>query len=207
MPRYLFVGASAAGLSAAQELRATGFSGELAVVDRDPYMPYERPPLSKSLVPGTTASLTPLVDEQKLRDLDIDLIRGTGVRGLDMARHRVDLTDGQSLTAESVLLATGARPRTLRVPGAQLDGVLQLRGATDAWKLNDRLAAGGPLVVVGAGFIGLELASVARSAGVDVTVVETLAAPLVAALGPKLSSWLLDLHRAHGVADRFAVRA
>ena len=205
MPRYLIVGASAAGLSAAQELRSSGFSGELVVVDRDPYMPYERPPLSKSLVPGTTASLTPLVDEQKLRDLDIDLKCGTGVRGLDMARHRVELTDGQSLTAESVLLATGARPRTLRVPGAQLDGVLQLRGATDAWKLNDRLAAGGPLVVVGAGFIGLELASVARSAGVDVTVVETLAAPLVAALGPKLSSWLLDLHRAHGVGMHLGI--
>jgi 3-phenylpropionate/trans-cinnamate dioxygenase ferredoxin reductase subunit len=205
VPRYLIVGASAAGLSAAQELRSTGFSGELTVVDRDPYMPYERPPLSKSLVPGTTASLTPLVDEQTLRELDIDLICGTGVRGLDMARHRVELTDGQSLTAESVLLATGARPRTLRVPGAQLDGVLQLRGATDAWKLNDRLAAGGPLVVVGAGFIGLELASAARSAGVDVTVVETLPAPLAAALGPKLSSWLLDLHRAHSVGMHLGV--
>src|SRR5882757_10958513 len=168
-------------------------------------MPYERPPLSKNLVPGTNSPLTSLVDEETLRELDIELICGTGVRELDVARHRVELTDGQSLTAESVLLATGARPRTLRVPGAQLDGVLQLRGATDAWKLNDRLAAGGPLVVVGAGFIGLELASAARSAGVDVTVVETLAAPLVAALGPKLSSWLLDRHRAQRVGMHFGV--
>jgi 3-phenylpropionate/trans-cinnamate dioxygenase ferredoxin reductase component len=205
VPRYVIVGASAAGLSAAQELRSTGFSGELTVIDRDPYVPYERPPLSKSLMPGTTPSLTPLVDEQKLRELDIDLICGTCVRGLDMVMHRVGLTDGQSLTAESVLLATGARPRTLRVPGAQLDGVLQLRDATDAWKLNDRLGAGGPLVVVGAGFIGLELASAARSAGVDVTVVETLVTPLAAALGPKLSSWLLDLHRAHHVGMHLGV--
>src|SRR5882757_10429768 len=156
-------------------------------------MPYERPPLSKNLVPGTNSPLTSLVDEQKLRDLDIDLKCGTGVRGLDMARHRVELTDGQSLTAESVLLATGARPRTLRVPGAQLDGVLQLRSATDAWKLNDRLAIGGPLVVVGAGFIGLELASAARSAGVDVTVVEKSAAPLAGTLGSRLSEWLLGV--------------
>jgi 3-phenylpropionate/trans-cinnamate dioxygenase ferredoxin reductase subunit len=162
-------------------------------------MPYERPPLSKSLVPGTTGSLTPLVDEHTLRELDVELICGTAVRELDMARHRVELTDGQSLAAEAVLLATGARPRTLQIPGVELDGVLQLRDATDAWKLNDRLAAGGPLVVVGAGFIGLELASAARTAGLDVTVVEKLTAPLAAALGPKLSSWLLDLHRAHGV--------
>jgi 3-phenylpropionate/trans-cinnamate dioxygenase ferredoxin reductase subunit len=205
LPRYLIVGASAAGLSAAQELRSTGFSGELTVVDRDRYMPYERPPLSKSVVPGTNSPLTSLVDEETLRELDIELICGTGVRGLDMTRHRVELTDGQSLAAESVLLATGARPRTLRVPGAQLDGVLQLRSATDAWKLNDRLASGGPLVVVGAGFIGLELASAARSVGVDVTVVETLAAPLAAALGPRLSSWLLDMHRAHGVGMHLGV--
>jgi 3-phenylpropionate/trans-cinnamate dioxygenase ferredoxin reductase subunit len=205
LTRYLIVGASAAGLSAAQELRSTGFSGELTVVDRDRYMPYERPPLSKNLVPGTNSPLTSLVDEETLRELDIELICGTGVRGLDMTRHRVELTDGQSLAAESVLLATGARPRTLRVPGAQLDGVLQLRSATDAWKLNDRLAAGGPLVVVGAGFIGLELASAARSVGVDVTVVETLAAPLAAALGPRLSSWLLDMHRAHGVGMHLGV--
>jgi 3-phenylpropionate/trans-cinnamate dioxygenase ferredoxin reductase subunit len=205
VPRYVIVGASAAGLSAAQELRSSGFSGELTVIDRDPYAPYERPPLSKRLVPGTTPSLTPLVDEQKLRELDIDLIRGTGVRELNMARHRVELTDGESLPAESVLLASGARPRTLRVPGAQLDGVLQLRDATDAWKLNDRLAAGGPLVVVGAGFIGLELASAARSAGVDVTVVEQLTAPLATVLGSNLSSWLLDLHRAHRVVLHLGV--
>ncbi|MCU1698141.1 MAG: hypothetical protein JWR34_4204 [Mycobacterium sp.] len=205
MSRYVIVGASAAGLSAAQELRSTGFSGELTVVDRDRYMPYERPPLSKSVVPGTNSPLASLVDEETLRELDIELICGTGVRGLDMARHRVELTDGQSLTAESVLLATGARPRTLGVPGAQLDGVLQLRSATDAWKLNDRLASGGPLVVVGAGFIGLELASAARSVGVEVTVVETLAAPLAAALGPTLSSWLLDMHRTHGVGMHLGV--
>lgn len=205
LPRYLIVGASAAGLSAAQELRSTGFSGELTVVDQDPYMPYERPPLSKGLVPGITSPLAPLVDEETLRELDIELICGTAVHGLDMVRHRVELTDGQSLTAESVLLATGARPRTLRVPGAELDGVLQLRSAADAWKLNDRLAAGGPLVVIGAGFIGLELASAARAAGVDVTVVETLAAPLAAALGPTLSTWLLDMHRAHGVSIHLGV--
>jgi 3-phenylpropionate/trans-cinnamate dioxygenase ferredoxin reductase subunit len=103
------------------------------------------------------------------------------------------------LTADAVLLATGAHPLLLRVPGAQLDGVLAVRDADDAWKLNDQLAAGGPLVVVGAGFIGLELASAARSAGVGVTVVEKLAAPLAGTLGPQLSAWLLDLHRDHGV--------
>jgi 3-phenylpropionate/trans-cinnamate dioxygenase ferredoxin reductase subunit len=205
VPRFVIVGASAAGLSAARELRSSGFTGHLTVVDRDRHSPYERPPLSKRLVPGTSPSLTPLISEQELGELDIELIRGTGVRGLDLAMHRVELDNGQMPTADAVLLATGARPLVLRVPGAQLEGVLALRDADDAWKLNDQLAAGGPLVVVGAGFIGLELASAARSAGVGVTVVEKLAAPLAGALGPQLSTWLLDLHRGHGVEVHLGV--
>jgi len=205
VPRHVIVGASAAGLSAARELRSSGFSGELTVIDRDRHSPYERPPLSKRLVPGTSPSLTPLIGDQQLRELDIELICGTGVRGLDLVRHRVELDDGHLLTADAVLLATGARPLMLRVPGAQLHGVLALRDADDAWKLNDQLAAGGPLVVVGAGFIGLELASAARSAGISVTVVEKLAAPLAGTLGPQLSTWLLDLHRDHGVEVHLGV--
>lgn len=205
MPRHVIVGASAAGLSAARELRSSGFSGDLTVADRDRHSPYERPPLSKRLVPGTTPSLIPLIDDQKLHDLDVELIRGTGVRGLDIARHRVELDDGQALAADAVLLATGAHPLMLRVPGARLDGVLALRDADDAWKLNDQLTAGGPLVVVGAGFIGLELASAARSAGIGVTVVERLAAPLAGMLGPQLSTWLLNLHRDHGVEVHLGV--
>jgi 3-phenylpropionate/trans-cinnamate dioxygenase ferredoxin reductase subunit len=197
--RYVIVGASAAGLSAARELRLAGFSGDLTVVDRDRYAPYERPPLSKRLAPGTTPSLTPLLDGPKLRELDVELICGTGVRELDVVGHQIELADGQRLKADAVLLATGARPRLLPVPGAQLEGVLALRDAADARELNDRLAAGGPLVVVGAGFIGLELASAARLAGVEVTVVEKTVAPLAGALGSQLSEWLLGLHRDHGV--------
>jgi 3-phenylpropionate/trans-cinnamate dioxygenase ferredoxin reductase subunit len=205
VPRHVIVGASAAGLSAARELRSCGFSGDLTVVDRDRHAPYERPPLSKRLVPGTSLSLTPLIGDQKLRELDIELIRGTGVRGLDPVGRRVELDDGQMLTADAVLLATGAHPLMLRVRGARLDGVLALRDADDAWKLNDQLAGGGPLVVVGAGFIGLELASAARRAGIGVTVVEKLAAPLAGTLGPQLSAWLLDLHRDHGVEVQLGV--
>jgi 3-phenylpropionate/trans-cinnamate dioxygenase ferredoxin reductase subunit len=201
----VIVGASAAGLSAARELRSSGFSGDLTVVDRDRHSPYERPPLSKGLAPGTPPSLTPLIDDQKLRELDVELICGIGARGLDLVRHRVELDDGRMLAADAVLLATGAHPLMLRVPGAQLDGVLALRDADDAWKLNDQLAAGGPLVVVGAGFIGLELASAGRSAGVGVAVVEKLAAPLAGTLGPRLSRWLLDLHRDHGVEVHLGV--
>ena len=205
MPRHVIVGASAAGLSAARELRSSGFSGVLTVVDRDRHSPYERPPLSKRLVPGTSPSLTPLIGDQNLRELDVELVRGTGVRGLDLVRHRVELDDGQVLTADAVLLATGAQPLLLRVPGAQLEGVLALRDADDARKLSEQLGAGGPLVVVGAGFIGLELASAARDAGVRVTVVEKLAAPLAGTLGPQLSSWLLELHRDHGVEVHLGV--
>src|ERR1700735_3596949 len=149
----------------------------------------------KGLGLGRSLSLTPLIGDQKLRELDIELIRGTGVRGLDPVGRRVELDDGQMLTADAVLLATGAHPLMLRVRGARLDGVLALRDADDAWKLNDQLAGGGPLVVVGAGFIGLELASAARRAGIGVTVVEKLSAPLAGTLGSQLSSWLLGLHR------------
>jgi 3-phenylpropionate/trans-cinnamate dioxygenase ferredoxin reductase subunit len=205
VPRHLIVGASAAGLSAARELRSSGFSGDLTVVDRDRHSPYERPPLSKRLVPGTSPSLTPLIGDQKLRELDVELICGTAVGELDRVRHRVELDDGQTLTADSVLLATGAHPLVLRVPGAQLEGVLALRDADDALRLNDQLTAGGPLVVVGAGFIGLELASAARGAGIAVTVVERLAAPLAGTLGSQLSSWLLGLHRDHGVEVHLGV--
>ena len=205
VPRHVIVGASAAGLSAARALRSSGFSGDLTVVDRDRHSPYERPPLSKRLVPGTSPSLTPLIGDKNLRELDVELIRSTGVRGLDLVRHRVELDDGQVLTADAVLLATGAQPLLLRVPGAQLEGVLALRDADDARKLNEQLGAGGPLVVVGAGFIGLELASAARDAGVRVTVVEKLAAPLAGTLGPQLSSWLLELHRDHGVEVHLGV--
>jgi len=199
VPRYLIVGASAAGLAAVRELRLRGFAGELTVVDRDPHAPYERPSLSKQVVPGTSPSLRPLVDAQTLRDLDVELVRGTGVRALDLVGQRIELADGQRLSADAVLLATGARPRVLPVPGARLGGVLALRDAADAWQLSDRLARGGPLVIVGAGFIGLELASAARAAGVGVTVVEKTAAPLAGALGSRLSGWLLGLHRDHGV--------
>jgi 3-phenylpropionate/trans-cinnamate dioxygenase ferredoxin reductase subunit len=177
--RHVIVGASAAGLSAARELRSSGFSGDLTVIDRDRQSPYERPPLSKRLVPGTSPSLTPLIGDQQLRELDVELICGTGVRGLDLVRHRVELDDGQMLTADAVLLATGAHPLLLRVQGAQLDGVLALRDADDA--------------------------SAARSAGVGVTVVEKLAAPLAGTLGRQLSTWLLDLHRDHGVEVHLGV--
>src|SRR6202035_3728750 len=205
VPRHVIVGASAAGLSAARELRSSGFSGDLTVIDRDRQSPYERPPLSKRLVPGTSPSLTPLIGDKNLRELDVELIRSTAVRGLDVVRQRVELDDGQVLTADAVLLAPGAQPLLLRVPGAQLEGVLALRDADDARKLNEQLGAGGPLVVVGAGFIGLELASAARDAGVRVTVVEKLAAPLAGTLGPQLSSWLLNLHRDHGVEVHLGV--
>lgn len=199
MPRYLITGASAAGLAAARELRRAGYTGELTLVDRDPHAPYERPPLSKQVVPGTSPSLTPLVDAQTLRELDVELIRGTDMRALDLVGRRVELADGQRLSSDAVLLATGARPRMLAVPGARLEGVLALRAAADAWELSDRLAEGGPLVIVGAGFIGLELASAARTAGVAVAVVEKTAAPLAGTLGSRLSEWLLGLHREHGV--------
>lgn len=197
MQRTVIVGASAAGVSAATAMRVHGHDGRILLVDRDPREPYERPPLSKL----ADRTLRPIAPAGRLADLDIELRLGTGVREVEPTTRTVRLDD-EDVRVDSLLLATGVAARRLDVPGAHLPHVLVLRDAADADLLADRVAAGGPLVVVGAGFIGLEIAALAREHGLEVTVVEIGPRPL-ATLDERLGLRALEMHQDRGV--RFAL--
>jgi len=194
--RIAVVGASLAGVSAARALRKQGYDGELVIVGDEAEQPYDRPPLSKTLLAGEADE----ADIRLLRDgetLDADWRLGVSATGLRPADRSVSLSDGTDLTVDAVVLATGARPRQpWPDPPA---GVHTLRTLADARALRDRLRPGAQLVVVGAGFIGAEVASTARGLGVDVTVVEALPTPLAAVLGEEFGAVLAGLHAAHGV--------
>ncbi|GAA1852613.1 FAD-dependent oxidoreductase [Pseudonocardia ailaonensis] len=201
-PACVVVGASAAGVATAIELRANGFTGPVTLVDADPRLPYERPPLSKGLLGAAatngTDDLVPIRPPQTYVDLDIELRLGEQVLELDPVRRRVRTTAGE-LPADHVVLATGVSARKLDVPGADAANVLYLRNAADARALADQLAHGGPLVIIGAGFIGLEMAAVAREHDISVTVVEAALHPLARVLGGEAAQLMIDLHRNRGV--------
>lgn len=193
------IGASAAGVSAAIALRSNGFEGRVAIYDEDCNLPYERPPLSKSL--------SKLDDEIKLIeplctyvDLDIELRLGVGVKALNAEDMTLTLTDGEHYRHDRVILATGVSAKRIHAPGSSLEHILYLRNADDAKKVSARLLTGaGPLVIVGGGFIGLELAAVARSLAIDVTVVEIAPLPLLAPLGPEVAALIHQMHLDRGV--------
>ena len=197
------VGASLAGVSTARALRGQGFDGRITVVGAELHAPYDRPPLSKGfLTAPEEPSPEPLLQDDE--DLGVEWRFGAHAVGLDPASRTVTLEDGTSLVSDAVVLATGARAR--RLPGtAGRAGVHVLRTLDDAVSLRRQLAAGGSLVVVGGGFIGAEVASSARSLGLEVTVVEALAAPLAGPLGRTMGAAVAGLHADHGVRLRTGV--
>ena len=204
VPQLGIVGASRAGFHAASEARRRGFEGRILVVGEETHGPYDRPPLTKEIArgdwPGSQASLA-------LRaELGIEWMLGVPAVGLEVAERTVELADGRRERCEAgVVIATGARPRAL--PGSEgLGGVLTIRTLEDGLALARRLAAGPRRVgVVGAGFLGAEVAASCRGKGLEVTLIESAPAPLVAALGPELGAATLELHRRHGVDVRTAV--
>ena len=198
-PSCVIVGGSAAGIAAAIELRQQGFSGAVTVVDSDPHVPYERPPLSKTLLASDNDGLVPIQSSDTYRELDITLLLGERAVKIDTTLRRVELRGGDVLQADRLILATGLSARHLPTPGATAPNVLTLRDAFDAQRLSQQLSGGGPLVIVGAGFIGLELAAVARTRGIDVTVVEATQYPLARSVGSRVAELLIDLHRGNGV--------
>ncbi|MDX3095422.1 FAD-dependent oxidoreductase [Streptomyces sp. ME19-03-3] len=203
--RIVVVGASLAGLRAAEALREGGFAGSLTVVGDEPRAPYDRPPLSKQVLLGKVpADATGL---PMRRDPDAQWRLGVPATGLDPVGKRVLLGDGTSLPYDRLLIATGTRARPWPVPEeASLDGVFTLRTSGDAAALAERLAAGPRRVlVIGAGFTGSEIASVCRERGLEVTVTERGPAPLVGALGGTLSKLAAAMQRAHGVDLRCGV--
>jgi NADPH-dependent 2,4-dienoyl-CoA reductase/sulfur reductase-like enzyme len=198
--RIVIVGASLAGLCAAEVLRDEGFAGRITVVGDEPWLPYDRPPLSKAVLTGRIpAASTTLPRKRSISGVDWRL--GVAAVALDPAEKRVHLADGSALPFDRVLIATGTRARPWHEPKqAKLDGVFVLRGREDAERLRARLAAGPRRVlVVGGGFTGSEIASACRELGLQVTLIERGAVPLAGALGATIAGHAADLQRAHGV--------
>ncbi len=203
----VIVGAGLAGAKAAETLRESGYEGPVVLFAAEDQRPYERPPLSKEYLQGSAARDTVYVHPADwYRDHDVDLRLGTAVSAIDRAAGEVILIDGARVAYESLLLATGASPRRLGVPGADLDGVHYLRTLDDSDRLRDAVRAARRVAIVGAGWIGLEVAAACRTAGAEVTVLEAAAAPLLAALGPQIAAVFADLHREHGVDLRLGVQ-
>jgi NADPH-dependent 2,4-dienoyl-CoA reductase/sulfur reductase-like enzyme len=190
------IGASLAGLSAARALRAQGFDGELTMVGGEAQRPYDRPPLSKEFLAGDVGE-DALALETDDEDLNAQWLLGVHALRLDAGAGAVQLDNGTTLHADGIVVATGARAR--RWPGSEhLGGVHVLRTVDDAVALRDELRPGARLVVIGAGFIGAEVASTATKSGLDVTVVEAALAPLAGPLGVPLGAAVARLHSEHG---------
>src|SRR5689334_276448 len=197
---FVLVGAGLAGATAAQVLRDEGFAGRVVLVGDEAERPYERPPLSKGYLMGESPREKAFVhDAGWYAEHDVDLRLSTAVTKLDVYEHEVSLADGDMLRYDALLLATGSSPRRLSVPGASLAGVHYLRRLPDSDALRAAFAREPRVVVVGAGWIGLEVAAAARTAGLDVTVVEPAPLPLLRVLGPEVAQIFADLHRDHGV--------
>jgi 3-phenylpropionate/trans-cinnamate dioxygenase ferredoxin reductase subunit len=198
---FVIVGGGLAGAKAAETLRTEGFDGRVVLVGAEDERPYERPPLSKGYLLGTAERESARVHEGDWYAAhDVELRTGAQVTGLDVAGHRVALDTGEEVPFARLLLATGASARRLRLPGADLDGVHYLRTLADADRLRAALTGGGRrVVVVGAGWIGLEVTAAARHHGNDVTVVEPQPTPLHTVLGAEMGDVFARLHRDHGV--------
>jgi 3-phenylpropionate/trans-cinnamate dioxygenase ferredoxin reductase subunit len=201
METYVVIGGGLAGAKAAETLRTQGFEGGIVLVAEEPEVPYERPPLSKGYLLGNDERENARVhDTGWYAEHGVDLRTGVRAVALDPGAHRVELDSGETLDYAKLLLATGSSPRRLPVPGADLDGVRYLRTLPDSDRLLADLREGGRrLVVVGAGWIGLEVTAAARGYGNDVTVVEPQPTPLFQALGPEMGEVFAHLHRQHGV--------
>jgi NADPH-dependent 2,4-dienoyl-CoA reductase/sulfur reductase-like enzyme len=196
-PTVAVVGASLAGLSAARALRDQSYDGRIVVIGDEVHAPYDRPPLSKEFLAGTAALDDIALGTPDDEDLGLEWRLRTTAVGLDHLSRSVLLDDGSEIRADGVVLATGARAR--RLPGSDgLDGVHVLRSLDDAISLREDLAAAERLVVIGAGFIGAEVASTARTLGLEVTVVETQPVPLAGPLGADMGAVCGELHADHG---------
>ena len=201
---YVIVGASLTGAKAAETLREEGFDGNIVLLGEEHERPYERPPLSKGYLLGKEDKSSIYVHEESwYAENGVDLRLGVRATALDPRAKRVSLADGGTVAYDRLLLATGASPRRLKAPGADLDGVVYLRRVGDSEHLQAALRGGGQVVTVGAGWIGLEVTAAAREAGCEVTMVEPEPVALHRQLGPELGTVFADLHKEHGVVFRF----
>ena len=207
MPTFVIIGGGLAGAKAAETLRAEGFDGEVVLFAAESELPYERPPLSKEYLLGKAPREVAILHEAEwYPDNDVDLRTGVTVTAIDPGAHAVTF-EGGTISYDKLLLATGASPRRIDIPGATLDGVRYLRTLPDSDRLREVFTGGRRVVVIGAGWIGLEATAAAQLAGCQVTVVEPQPTALYAALGPELGDTFAGLHRSHGVEFRFGETA
>jgi 3-phenylpropionate/trans-cinnamate dioxygenase ferredoxin reductase subunit len=199
-PTFLIVGASLTGGKAAEELRAQGFDGRVILIGAEPERPYERPPLTKEYLRGESEREKAYVHPRDFyAQQEIELVTGVTVTAIEPGESRVTLDDGRALRYDRLLLATGAAPRRIPVPGAGLDGVYYLRTLADCDLLRARLHAGGRVVVIGAGWIGSEFAASARQRGLDVTVLDPQLLPNERIFGSDIGAFYRDVHAQHGI--------
>src|SRR5690349_15461027 len=204
MQTVVVVGTSLAGLRALECLRREGYDGRIVAIGAEPHLPYDRPPLSKELLAGTSEPADIVLRKQGVDDLEAEWLLGTRAVSLDLGARELNLADGTRVAFEGLVLATGSTPRPL--PNQpDLDGVFMLRTLDDALRLRAALDAQPKVVVIGAGFIGAEVAATCNGRGLDVTVLEALPQPMVRGLGPELGAVVGDLHRDHGVDLRTGV--
>ncbi|MCY3557518.1 MAG: FAD-dependent oxidoreductase [Chloroflexi bacterium] len=206
MQHVVIIGASLAGLNAAETLCAEGYAGRITMVGEEPEDPYDRPPLSKQMLTGEwDADRLPLRSPGELADLNLDLRTGCRAVGLNAADRVLRFDRGESLEFDGLIIATGARPISLPF-GNDLEGVHTLRSQDDALRIRGELETSQRVAVIGAGFIGAEVASSSRARGLDVTMIEALSAPMLGPLGEELAEWAKTLHADAGVRMRFNAR-
>ena len=196
---FVIVGGGLAGAKAAETLREEGFDGRLVLIGDEAERPYERPPLSKEYLRGETAEKPYVHGEDFYAEREIELWTSARVTGVDAGRGELRLEDDRRLGYDRLLLATGAEPRRLDVPGAELAGILYLRTVADSERIAERFERGRRVVVVGSGWIGAEIAASARMKGCEVTMIEMATLPLERVLGPEVGQIYLDVHRDHGI--------
>ncbi|SDB48854.1 3-phenylpropionate/trans-cinnamate dioxygenase ferredoxin reductase subunit [Bauldia litoralis] len=200
----IVVGGGHGGSQAAASLRAEGYEGGLTLVTAEPDIPYQRPPLSKAFLKEADHNLLPLRPEAFYEKNDITLMLETEATGIDRQAQTLGLSDGSALPFDRLVLAPGSRARMPGIEGIDLDGVLALRNAKDARAIRDRLYAANDVVVVGGGFIGLEIAATARLLGKTVTVLEAAERLMGRVVAPEISAHFLALHRGWGSDIRLA---
>lgn len=198
--RIVVIGGGQAGAQALQSLRQGGYAGALTLVGDEPALPYQRPPLSKAYMKGEMA-------EERLyfrpapwyQDQNIEVILSTPAKRIDRVNRKVELAHGGQLDYDALIIATGSRPRVLPTKGATLHGVHDLRDLSDVERIRPNMIAGRKMVIIGAGYIGLEAAAVARQMGLDVTVLEMAPRVLARVTSPVMSEFFETEHRAQGV--------
>jgi 3-phenylpropionate/trans-cinnamate dioxygenase ferredoxin reductase subunit len=197
---FILLGGGLASATAASTLRAEGFDGRVIIVGDENHPPYSRPPLSKDVLRGEKSpEKTWLRQPAWYASKDIELRLGVRAVAIDPRAHWVELASGARLAYDKLLIATGGSPRTLDIAGGDLPGVFYLRRLDDALALREHLSPGAQVIVIGAGFIGAEVAASARTLGCEVTMLEIAEIPLGRALGPTIGQIYADLHREHGV--------